>query len=133
MNATQVYDDGLFDDDDEANVNGGEQRLRLATITYGSNFLPVFEGDNIIGSKANCQIPVNHDSVSEKHALIVAKDGHFIMKDLYSTNKTFVENPLGSGNFVEVKFGTDAGTADIFRLLFVIPSSSASCCNQGYL
>lgn len=123
MNSTQVYDVGLYDGDEDNDEGVGDETkigqrgkivadlviLDPSTHKSSADMKPIFQGDNLIGSKELCQIQLNHQSVSEKHALIVAKDGQFILKDLLSTNKTFIENPAGSKNFVELKFGVDAG------------------------
>ena len=140
MNSTQVYDVGLYDGEEENDEGGGGEtatELRgtvVANLVCGfpltldpsthkttADIRPIFQGDNLIGSKELCQIHLKHDSVSEKHALIVAKGGQFILKDLLSTNKTFIENPTGSKNFGELKFGVDAGDEfSEFRFLYCL-------------
>ena len=45
-----------------------------------------------LGKDELCQIPLNHDSVAERHARIEQKDGNFLIRDLRSINGSYVNN-----------------------------------------
>ena len=47
-------------------------------------------GENVIGRSGECAIVVNHHSLSRKHAALVASPEGLVLKDLGSTNGTFV-------------------------------------------
>lgn len=60
------------------------------------------EGRNVIGSDDDCDIVLNHGSVSAKHAVIMFRDGRFQIRDNDSTNGTYVngEDIFGKGALV---------------------------------
>lgn len=55
-----------------------------------SNHLVSAGKDVIIGRDPNCQIVIDHPSVSSRHARVLQDDNGFQLKDLGSTNGTFV-------------------------------------------
>ena len=64
----------------------------LVTYTFissGAAFL-IREGRNIIGSAATATARTKDNKASEKHAIILAKSGRFLIDDCLSTNGTFV-------------------------------------------
>ncbi len=50
----------------------------------------IFNCDNIIGAAPVCNVRIDHDSVSSKHAVISYRDGNFYIRDLGSTNGTYL-------------------------------------------
>jgi hypothetical protein len=48
------------------------------------------EGENHIGRRPDCQISINHPSVSGRHAVIHAQGGQFFLEDVGSRNGTFL-------------------------------------------
>lgn len=52
----------------------------------------IHEGQNILGSAAECEIVIRDSTVSAKHASLRYKDGKFILSDLDSTNGTFLND-----------------------------------------
>ena len=47
-----------------------------------------------IGRSPNCQVPIDQESVSRKHCEIRFQDGEFLVRDLGSTNGTYVNDDL---------------------------------------
>jgi len=50
----------------------------------------ILSGENIIGAAPNSSVRIDVDTVSSRHAVISYRDGNFYIKDLGSTNGTFV-------------------------------------------
>ena len=76
------------------------------TLSFGLR-----EGGNLIGRESSCAIRINHPSVSRKHAVLTVMFGLVTLRDLGSSNKTFLggkeittEVTIGVG--AEVKFGS---------------------------
>ena len=50
------------------------------------------EGQNVIGSTADCQITLKNATVTARHASLRYQDGRFFLTDLDSTNGTYVND-----------------------------------------
>lgn len=80
----------------------------------GSVVFPLSEGENTVGRASNCAISLDDKSVSRQHALMTVRNGRVTLKDLGSSNHTYlngtqvgrqeVEVPLGA----VIRFGLDA-------------------------
>ena len=67
-------------------------------------FFQLFEGKNLIGSSAICQVCISTDSgVSAKHVTILFRGAKFRLKDEFSTNGTFVNNEMIEEGFLKDK------------------------------
>ncbi len=84
--------------------------------TEGEDFR-IFSSENIIGASPACNIVIDHDTISSRHAAISYREGNFHLRDLGSTNGTFLngvrldrEIMLSDGD--NITFGT-------FNTLFV--------------
>jgi pSer/pThr/pTyr-binding forkhead associated (FHA) protein len=55
-------------------------------------FFPLTKKKNIIGRKVNAHIPIQDSKVSREHATIEIKEGDYLLKDLGSTNGTYLNN-----------------------------------------
>ena len=83
-------------EDDQAPDNNNIQRRRLRgwLVTYdhadyGDDY-KINEGSNSIGSKSDNNITITDSSISSKHAIILYKQGEFLISDEMSSNGTFV-------------------------------------------
>lgn len=62
----------------------------------------------VIGRNPSCYLPLNHPTVSQRHAMIFKQNGGLAIRDLSSTNGTFVNGtrikqvPLSSGDVVQI-------------------------------
>lgn len=62
----------------------------------------------VIGRDPNSYLPLNHPTVSTRHAMILKQDGALLIRDLGSTNGTFVNGnrisqvPLASGDVIQI-------------------------------
>ncbi len=50
------------------------------------------EGQNVIGSTADCQITLKNATVTARHASLRYQDGRFVLTDLDSTNGTYLND-----------------------------------------
>ena len=67
----------------------------LVSFTIDPNGIDykLYEGRNLLGSDAGCDIPIINDpAVSGKHLTILHRMGHFKFKDELSTNGTFIND-----------------------------------------
>ncbi|NCN27362.1 FHA domain-containing protein [bacterium] len=55
-------------------------------------FYPLSRKHNVIGRKVNAHIPIKDAKVSREHATITNNSGDYLIRDLGSTNGTFVNN-----------------------------------------
>jgi len=79
------------------------------TIDPNGSDHKLFEGRNLIGADAMCDISIPNDAaVSSKHLTILHRMGHFKFKDELSTNGTFIndvfeeEGNLKDGDMVRI-------------------------------
>lgn len=63
------------------------------------------EGKNNLGKGADCEICLQDQAVSGKHASLSYKDGKFVLTDLDSTNGTYVNDFAEAVARVELKDG----------------------------
>jgi len=88
-----------FHSDTESEIDRGEVR---GNIVWKGNQYPIFEGENIIGREDDCDVTIEHDSVSLKHAVLDYENGVAIMRDLKSKNGTSLESSAGSGQYIKL-------------------------------
>jgi hypothetical protein len=60
------------------------------------------EGENLIGRTPGCAIRIDDPSLSRQHALILARSGKLILRDLGSRNHTYIDKKPVTGD-VEVR------------------------------
>lgn len=64
-----------------ADLEGGQLEVRL----------PAAEGESLLlGRSRGCDVVVDDETVSRRHALVTARDGAWRLLDLSSTNGTFL-------------------------------------------
>lgn len=104
-------DDGVHGEDSIILREHGEEDHRpiVATLRWieGKKDFPIRKGDSlIVGRGKQCDISINIITLSETHAEIYEDEGKIFIKDIRSSNGTFVENlPPGSKKFEQVVKG----------------------------
>ncbi|XHR28003.1 MAG: FHA domain-containing protein [Chthoniobacteraceae bacterium] len=97
----------------EARLRG---RLALAT-PEGDTDIVQFEGAATVGWKSDNDVRIKDPSVSGHHAQFIQQGGKFVLRDLGSTNKTFVnQEPIAEQEVQDgdiVQFGAVRGTLTI--------------------
>lgn len=58
--------------------------------TNGGTPIPIVKDVTVIGRREYCDVVVDHESLSKRHAVIVRTDGLLMVRDLASTNGTKV-------------------------------------------
>jgi ABC-type multidrug transport system ATPase subunit/pSer/pThr/pTyr-binding forkhead associated (FHA) protein len=88
-------------------VIDGEQAQAVRTLSLGK--LDLSETTSVmIGRDPNSYLPLNHPTVSFRHATIYKQNGGLMIRDLGSTNGTFVNGkrisqvPLSSGDEIQI-------------------------------
>ncbi len=68
----------------------------LVTFDVDSNGLDfkVYQGRHVIGSAAGCDIQLKIPGVSAEHAILLSRNGKFILEDNLSSNGTFVNGEM---------------------------------------
>ncbi|MFT4293845.1 MAG: FHA domain-containing protein [Micropruina sp.] len=83
-------------------------KLRVSRGKQEGLTLPLGEGIKI-GRAADCQLVLDDDYVSTRHAQIIRTDAGYVVEDLGSTNGTYVNNE-------RISTSTLFGTADTLRI-----------------
>ncbi|MBR5640285.1 MAG: FHA domain-containing protein [Muribaculaceae bacterium] len=95
---TMIEEEILEEDESGAVVNRVEVRAASKLVgwlvTYsldpqGVDFR-LFEGRNILGKDFSCSVCINDSKVSAQHAILLYRNGKFMIKDNLSTNGTYV-------------------------------------------
>lgn len=100
-------------DDSAPGVGGGEVRSSRKLVgwlvSYTLNDMGVdfklFEGRNTIGRDLDCQISVNDNTVSGKHAVLLYREGSYFIQDSLSTSGTRVNGSDTGVNAVALNDG----------------------------
>lgn len=94
-------------EDNSSNISG--RKLVGVFISYNTNALgdvfKVYEGRNLVGRAADCDIIINNDAnVSSHHLLIhyVDAEGIYWAEDQHSSNGTYINGAFSRG-FTEIK------------------------------
>jgi hypothetical protein len=74
----------------------------LAHIIWKGKEHGLYDGENIIGREDDCDVVLDHESVSLKHAVLDFEDGLAKLRDLKSKNGTSVESAPGGGSYVKL-------------------------------
>jgi FHA domain-containing protein/zinc ribbon protein len=92
---------------DEVTAEGPALVVRSGGGRAGEHFTPTGERTSI-GRSPDCDIFLDDVTVSRKHALLLAADGHFTIEDQGSLNGTYVNRrriesaPLNDGDEVQI-------------------------------
>lgn len=71
-----------------------EQAVNLVLeieLPRGAKSYPLAPGENVVGRSPNCSIFVEHHAFSRRHAALIVEAGTIKIRDLGSTNKTYVD------------------------------------------
>lgn len=85
--------------DSESEVERGEI---CGNIIWKGNHYPIYDGENILGREEDCDVRIEHDSVSLKHAVLDFEEGVARIRDLKSKNGTSVESDPGGGSYIKL-------------------------------
>ena len=66
-------------------------RLRIEPQGEPPLFLELAEGRYLVGRGSECEVQIDHDGVSRRHALLVIEHGAVAVEDLYSSNGTRID------------------------------------------
>ena len=114
--------------DDSAPGVGGEVRSSRKLVgwlvSYTLNDMGVdfklFEGRNTIGRDLDCQISVNDNTVSGKHAVLLYREGSYFIQDSLSTSGTRVN---GSDTGVNAVALSDGDVIQVGKTVFKFRTS----------
>jgi hypothetical protein len=75
------------------------QRRVIAQLVWRGQNFELYDGENFIGRDQQCEVVLDQKSVSSKHAELILKAGSATLRDLRSSNGTYVEYPAESGQY----------------------------------
>lgn len=119
---TMIFDESV------PGVSGGEVRSSRKLVgwlvSYTLNDMGVdfklFEGRNVIGRDLDCQISVNDNTVSGKHAVLLYREGSYFIQDSLSTSGTRVN---GSDTGVNAVALNDGDVIQVGKTIFKFRTS----------
>lgn len=65
--------------------------FREATLQYGKRSHQMCEGDNLVGRSQDCHVVITEATISRRHAMITISEGTSSIRDLDSSNGTYVD------------------------------------------
>ncbi len=65
-------------------------RVRLVPVEAGESTIEITKDLVLVGRKEDCDLQLDHKSISKQHCVIVKTDGLLLLRDLGSTNGTRV-------------------------------------------
>ncbi|MBI2920025.1 MAG: GGDEF domain-containing protein [Planctomycetes bacterium] len=86
----------------------GGYLVRLYPVAIGEGIVTLPAGETVLGRDSDCGVVLQDADVSRRHAVVTGREGQFTIRDLKSTNGTFVndarvgEKALGSGDRITV-------------------------------
>lgn len=118
----------IIEDTPDVGFGGGEirssRKLVGWLVSYTLNDMGVdyklFEGRNVIGRDLDCQISVNDNTVSGKHAVLLYREGSYFIQDSLSTSGTRVN---GSDTGVNAVTLNDGDMIQVGKTVFKFRSS----------
>ncbi len=119
---TMIFDESV------PGVGGGEVRSSRKLVgwlvSYTLNDMGVdfklFEGRNTIGRDLDCQISINDNTVSGKHAVLLYREGSYFIQDSLSTSGTRVN---GSDTGVNAVALNDGDVIQVGKTIFKFRTS----------
>src|SRR5215213_7506566 len=101
-------------------MSGGPMRARLVSADGGPS-IDLTKDMTLFGRKEDCDVRLDHKSVSKQHCVIVRTDGLLLLRDLGSTNGTRVNGqrvrraallPNDQVSFASQRFKVHLGPGD---------------------
>ena len=62
------------------------------SLVFQGETLALGEGELTVGRSRTCDVTINDPSVSRKHVILIPGDGHILIRDLGSSNGTFIDD-----------------------------------------
>jgi serine phosphatase RsbU (regulator of sigma subunit)/pSer/pThr/pTyr-binding forkhead associated (FHA) protein len=88
--------------------------LKKVGETPNGQFIELREGPMVIGRSPECDIVLNNQGVSRRHAEVKSRGGNFLLSDLHSRNKTKVnDRDLDPGEDLELRNGDRINICDV--------------------
>lgn len=93
--------DYVDDEENDERDGNSEQENRdvVGRLTWRGVVYDLYEGDNFVGRDQACEVCIDHQSVSSKHATISIRRGYATVTDLRSVNGTSLETTPNSNVF----------------------------------
>lgn len=105
--------------------------LRTLSGPAAGNILPLSPGGNLLGRAAHCQIRINAQGVSKEHCEILTQSDRILIRDLGSSNGTYVNGVRIQTSFIRP--GDKIGLHDqYFELIANIPSQHPTMSQSAY-
>jgi DNA-binding NtrC family response regulator len=126
------------DDRDFGEVTSEFERTQPGLITEGGRSLrllavgkkdkprtfPLGPGTHVVGRSSDCQISLDDDSLSRRHAQLTVNNLGFFIEDLGSTNGTFVGNErVTPGNLHPFEMGQ---VVEVGKVMLIVQNTRAS-------
>lgn len=134
VNGVRIDKDKPKEIDRTSQLRFGSENTSLSAIISGTKVIVPHLSNNgkVIGRNADCQIRMNYDDVSKRHAILTKRaDGTIYIEDLNSSNGTFVNGEritsriLNKGDRVTITRNHELNWESIYSPTPAIPSSKS--------
>jgi DNA-binding winged helix-turn-helix (wHTH) protein len=119
-----VHGFGYAFDGDVHEVPDGLRASRRHVLVWGTQEMPLAEGENLLGRERSSSVWVGHASVSREHARLVVSSDGAELEDLSSKNGTWLGSRRVEGR-LRLTDGDEIRVGEV-RLLYRGPGTAAS-------
>ncbi len=124
-----VHGFGYAFDGDVQEVPDGAPAPHAHALVWGTQEMPLREGENVLGRERSAGVWVGHASVSREHARIVVAGDRAEVEDLKSKNGTWLGNRRVEGRLA-LENGDELRVGEV-RLLYRGPASGLSAATRS--